>query len=128
MFSFDCLKVTVQYAHVYDCSCVGAILVTCMSQLFYYYLCFLFFFCVITFCICFVISLNICICYCYKNIKIKIDLLLIFDSVADVNECSSNPCKNGASCHNNQNSYSCTCAAGWTGTTCTTGKSIDFIC
>jgi hypothetical protein len=40
---------------------------------------------------------------------------------ADINECASNPCKNGAQCVNGQNSFTCNCASGWTGTTCTTG-------
>ncbi|XP_045183479.2 scavenger receptor cysteine-rich type 1 protein M130-like [Mercenaria mercenaria] len=36
----------------------------------------------------------------------------------DVNECASNPCQNGATCHNLQNRYTCTCSFGWTGTHC----------
>src|SRR5690349_12530735 len=33
--------------------------------------------------------------------------------------CSISPCKNGATCSQTQNAYSCTCAAGYTGTNCT---------
>ena len=37
----------------------------------------------------------------------------------DVDECSvSNPCQNGASCHNRVGGYWCSCFAGWTGTHC----------
>ena len=39
----------------------------------------------------------------------------------DINECESNPCKNGATCNNNINSYSCTCVAGYIGTNCEEG-------
>ena len=40
----------------------------------------------------------------------------------DVNECTSNPCKNGGKCKDGVNKYTCTCAAGYSGTTCTTSK------
>uniref|UniRef100_A0A8C3R0R3 Sushi, von Willebrand factor type A, EGF and pentraxin domain-containing protein 1 n=1 Tax=Cyanoderma ruficeps TaxID=181631 RepID=A0A8C3R0R3_9PASS len=36
----------------------------------------------------------------------------------DVNECSSSPCLNGAHCVDGKNSYSCTCAKGFTGLNC----------
>ena len=59
-----------------------------------------------------------------KKIEIKIKKLI---TLTDINECASNPCKNGATCTNQQNAFSCTCAAGWTGTTCATGKICDVI-
>jgi len=40
----------------------------------------------------------------------------------DIDECASSPCQNGASCNNEQNRFTCTCAAGYTGTTCSEGK------
>ena len=43
-------------------------------------------------------------------------------SLTDINECDSSPCQNGATCNNNINSYSCTCAAGYSGINCETGK------
>ncbi|ELU14812.1 hypothetical protein CAPTEDRAFT_100956, partial [Capitella teleta] len=34
--------------------------------------------------------------------------------------CNPNPCKNGATCYNddNENGYSCTCSPGWQGDDC----------
>ena len=40
--------------------------------------------------------------------------------VAEINECSSNPCKNGATCHDSFLSYTCDCADGWKGGRCKT--------
>ncbi|CAC5388868.1 Neurogenic locus protein delta,Protein eyes shut homolog,Neurogenic locus Notch protein,Neurogenic locus notch homolog protein 3,Protein eyes shut,Neurogenic locus notch homolog protein 1,Fibropellin-3,Protein crumbs homolog 2,Sushi, nidogen and EGF-like domain-containing protein 1,Protein jagged-1a,Sushi, von Willebrand factor type A, EGF and pentraxin domain-containing protein 1,Neurogenic locus notch homolog protein 2,Delta-like protein B,Protein crumbs homolog 1,Delta-like protein D,Protein jagged-1,Pr len=37
-----------------------------------------------------------------------------------LNDCSSNPCVNGASCNDQINGYKCTCAAGFTDTHCET--------
>ena len=38
--------------------------------------------------------------------------------------CASQPCQNGATCHEYvyTNFYSCECAPGWTGTVCGQGK------
>ena len=41
-------------------------------------------------------------------------------SFADVDECESNPCKNGAVCNDDFMNYTCTCAAGYTGYNCET--------
>ncbi|VDI73005.1 Hypothetical predicted protein [Mytilus galloprovincialis] len=38
----------------------------------------------------------------------------------DINECSSNPCQNGATCNDQVNRYHCTCADGFTDTHCQT--------
>lgn len=46
----------------------------------------------------------------------------------DVNECSSNPCKNGGSCKDGVNQYSCSCMAGYTGHMCQTGKCCILRC
>ncbi|XP_052219506.1 fibropellin-3-like [Dreissena polymorpha] len=37
---------------------------------------------------------------------------------ANINECAPAPCKNGATCTNLQNAYSCTCSPGWQGNNC----------
>ena len=36
----------------------------------------------------------------------------------DVDECSSSPCLNGASCENGENQFECRCASGFDGTIC----------
>jgi hypothetical protein len=36
----------------------------------------------------------------------------------DLNECQSNPCANGGTCHDLHNDYRCSCPPGWTGTNC----------
>ena len=40
---------------------------------------------------------------------------------SDIDDCSNHPCKNGATCTDRVNSYSCECAQGYTGATCETG-------
>ena len=42
--------------------------------------------------------------------------------VADVNECASSPCRNGATCTDAVNSYTCLCVACYKGTHCVTSK------
>ena len=37
---------------------------------------------------------------------------------AEVNECGAQPCRNGGTCTDMVDSFSCACAAGWTGATC----------
>ena len=54
-------------------------------------------------------------------------------SVSDIEECSSNPCMNGAKCTDAVNSYTCGCIGGYTGTHCETGSSFtmttsSFLC
>eukprot|EP00058_Branchiostoma_floridae_P011529 XP_002597017.1 hypothetical protein BRAFLDRAFT_215849 [Branchiostoma floridae] len=48
--------------------------------------------------------------------------LFIVLSPKDANECSSDPCQNGATCHDELNSYTCACVAGWEGIHCNNGK------
>ena len=42
----------------------------------------------------------------------------------DINECSSSPCQNGATCENQEAAYSCSCVPGYIGANCETGKNI----
>ena len=42
-------------------------------------------------------------------------------SILDIDECSTNPCNNGATCTDGINAYTCTCLVGYTGTDCQTG-------
>ena len=47
-------------------------------------------------------------------------------SVAEINECISSPCMNGASCADAVKSYTCGCVDGYTGTHCETGSSLTM--
>ena len=44
------------------------------------------------------------------------------DIVVDTDECASNPCQNGGSCSDEVNKFSCSCASGYEGATCQTGR------
>ena len=46
--------------------------------------------------------------------------------VSDINECTKNPCKNGAICVNLAGSYRCYCKSGFTGNTCGTGMGLSI--
>ena len=46
--------------------------------------------------------------------------------VVDINDCSSSPCMNGATCTEAVNSYACACIAGYTGTHCETGDTLGL--
>ncbi len=49
-------------------------------------------------------------------------------TVLDINDCiSPDTCKNGGSCTDGVNSYTCACVAGYSGTNCETGKSMDKV-
>ena len=43
--------------------------------------------------------------------------------LTDIDECKSNPCRNGATCANEIGGYSCKCMEGYTGQTCDNGMS-----
>ncbi len=42
--------------------------------------------------------------------------------IVGTDECASTPCENGATCIDALNAYTCTCAPGYEGTFCATGK------
>ena len=48
--------------------------------------------------------------------------LLLICFYVDSNECSDDPCYHGGQCVDGDNSYTCTCTAGWTGHDCEDGK------
>lgn len=43
--------------------------------------------------------------------------------LSDINDCESNPCKNGGTCIDGVNSYKCICSDGWEGAYCETSES-----
>ena len=50
-------------------------------------------------------------------------LNLVSLCLVELNECDLwTPCKNGATCHDLTNDYTCTCAPGWTDKNCSTSK------
>ena len=55
----------------------------------------------------------------YTNGESKTLCLVI---VADVDECASSPCVNGGSCTDALAGFSCACAPGYDGLTCTNGE------
>ena len=54
-----------------------------------------------------------------KTHKLNPSLLHDF---ADINDCNPNPCANGGTCTDGVDSYTCQCAAGYTGPNCNTSK------
>ena len=51
-----------------------------------------------------------------------IKLLLMVPSFRHTDECASSPCQNGGTCNDGVREYSCTCADGYKGTNCETGR------
>ena len=47
--------------------------------------------------------------------------------LADIDECTSNPCQNGGSCNDQINSYTCNCVDGYDGENCETGNIATLI-
>ena len=54
-------------------------------------------------------------------------LINIVKCYTDVNECNKHPCKNGATCYNNQGSFACVCKLGYKGPLCKKGFFNYFI-
>ena len=49
-------------------------------------------------------------------------------SKTDIDECSSNPCQNGATCYDSVDYYFCTCLPGYEGANCENGEApSDYI-
>ena len=52
------------------------------------------------------------------NFKFDVALLTNVTNVVDINDCVPNPCANGGTCTDGVDSYTCDCAAGYTGPNC----------
>lgn len=50
--------------------------------------------------------------------------LFVFLPFTDINDCESNPYKNGGTCIDGVNSYKCICSDGWEGAYCETSESM----
>lgn len=60
------------------------------------------------------------------TMRFVISFNALFSLSADVNECHSSPCHNGASCTDEINGYLCTCMPGFVGTNCAIGKTFKI--
>lgn len=49
------------------------------------------------------------------------DTIFFVSFITDIDECSSNPCENNATCNNEINKYTCTCLPGYAGYNCSIG-------
>ena len=47
--------------------------------------------------------------------------------LADIDDCNPDACKNGGSCLDGVNSYTCICAAGYTGPNCNISEYIVYL-
>ena len=62
--------------------------------------------------------------YCFMKFNKISNFECVHNFKLDINECAKKPCKNGGKCKDGVNKYTCTCVAGYTGTTCQTSNVI----
>ena len=67
----------------------------------------------------------------FLNTKIVLSIILVIVRYvhfccSDIDDCTPDPCMNGATCVNGVDSFNCTCAAGYTGNTCETGRRHEY--
>ena len=63
----------------------------------------------------------------YTRTKHIVYAILKFTYIPDIDECVSRPCKHGGICNDELNKYTCTCANGYTGISCETGKLFVYV-
>ena len=61
--------------------------------------------------------------YTKKNKQDSVFVILI----PGIDECASQPCQHGGTCFNQLSKYTCTCASGYEGAICETGKSYQNV-
>lgn len=61
---------------------------------------------------------------CLAMAFVVLYLPAFFVFVSDINDCESNPCKNGGTCIDGVNSYKCICSDGWEGAYCETSECV----
>ena len=81
----------------------------------------------------FVLSLSIIIacCRCGKSERSFVFSINLSLSLADVDECESNPCLNNGTCSDQVSGYTCSCPPGFAGDRCEAGSkqfSALFVC
>ena len=64
------------------------------------------------------------VCTVKRRIELPCNHLNIHLCITDIDECTSSPCQNGATCNNGRNLYTCSCAAGFYGTYCERGNEL----
>uniref|UniRef100_A0A8C9SXT2 Delta-like protein n=1 Tax=Scleropages formosus TaxID=113540 RepID=A0A8C9SXT2_SCLFO len=70
--------------------------------------------------------------YCHETVALFLfvfcifykchDCFSLFDTSPDINDCESNPCRNGGTCIDRVSVYQCICSDGWEGVHCETSE------
>ena len=51
----------------------------------------------------------------------------MFDCIIDIDDCASTPCKNGGTCIDGVDAYTCDCVPGFKGTNCEIGNDLNIL-
>ena len=57
-----------------------------------------------------------------ENSNVQSIIATCFSLIADVDECSPNPCENGGTCTDGINNYTCACVPGYNDVKCSTSE------